>query len=439
MQGHSHAPERWNMRGKMKKIIAGIACMTVILSVAGCRSQKIMEPIQDEPVKIPIILTVNPSTGIRNDEELVEAFNKEYEGIYQVEAEWIMETQVEYRNNLKRLNVTDDLPAVIIDLRTLPSFYRLMIEDGRIEDLSPYLEADEEWRNMIEPEVLESCREEDGSIYLVPVDSKAFSCAGIFWNEELFSRAGIEKFPETWDEFWECCDKLQARGITPLSLYTEGSGWAAMLLATAEMADTQEGAEFMEQLYPQSYDNDCIYHMAETLQKMFRYTKKDAIYLSFDEAYNNFITGKAAMLPDGCWMIDRIAENAESQIRFASFPGNKLVSSPEISGWAIASSYDEEVKAGAVEFLKFRSRRNVENTERLFSQNGAEGSRLINDYVQAYGRNPQIVPDYQARWNSVLQEKTLKEALTLFAQNKLLPDSFIEMMNESVAEFNREQ
>lgn len=425
------------MREKMKMIMAGIACMAAVLFVTGCRSQNTIEPVEDEVVKIPVILTVNPSTGIRNDEELVNAFNREYEGIYQVEAEWIMETEVEYRNNLKRLNVTDELPAIITDLRTLPAFYQLMVEDGRIEDLSPYLEEDEEWRNMIEPAVLESCREEDGSIYLVPVGSEAFSCAGIFWNEELFARAEIEKFPETWDEFWICCDKLQAKGITPLSLYTEGSGWAAMLLATAEMADTREGAEFMEQLYPKSYDNDCVYHMAETLQKMFRYTKKDAVYLSLDEAYNNFAMGNAAMLPAGYWMMSQIEEDAEDQIRFAPFPGNKLVSSPEVSGWAVVSSYDDEVKAGAIEFLKFRSRWNAENAEKLFAQNGS--SVLINDYMQAYANEPQIVPDYQVKWNSVLQEKTLKEALPLFAQNKISPGTFIEMLNESVEEFKRDQ
>ena len=68
--------------------------------------------------------------------------------------------------NLKRLNVTDELPAVIYDVRTLPSFYQMMVADGRIENLSPYLEEDEEWRNMIEPAVMEGCTDEDGNIYL---------------------------------------------------------------------------------------------------------------------------------------------------------------------------------------------------------------------------------------------------------------------------------
>lgn len=428
------------MRGKTEKVMTGFACIAITaLLLMGCQSQNMVIPVESEAVKIPMILTVNPSTGKRNNEELVNAFNREYAGIYQVEVEWIMETDEEYRNNLKRLNVTDELPAVITDLGTLPAFYQLMIEDGRIEDLSPYLEADEEWKSMIEPAMLEGCREEDGKIYLEPVSVEELSCSGIFWNRELFARAGIEEFPETWDGFWECCDKLQAHGITPLALYTEGNGWAAMLLATAEMADTQAGAEFMEQVYPRSYDNDSVYHMAETLQRMFRYTKKDVVYSDFDEAYNNFVMGNAAMLPNGCWMMDQLTEDVEEHIRFSAFPGNRLVSSPETSGWAVVSSYDEEVKEGAVAFLKFRSRYDLELEERIFAQGAGEKSQLIKDYIRVWGDEPQIVPNYQVKWNPVIQEKALGEALPLFAQNKISPGSFIEMLNESVEEFMKEQ
>ncbi len=80
----------------------------------------------------------------------------------------------------------------------------------------------------------------------------AFACSGVFRNQELFEKAGITNFQETWDEFWTCCDKLQAAGITPLALHTEGTAWAPMLLATAEVADREEGAAFMKQLYPET-------------------------------------------------------------------------------------------------------------------------------------------------------------------------------------------
>lgn len=75
-------------------------------------------------ISIPMILTVDPSTWNRNEDKVIEKFNQAYKGTYYVDVKWIMETEEEYRKNLKRLNVTDQLPAVITDLRMLPSFIR---------------------------------------------------------------------------------------------------------------------------------------------------------------------------------------------------------------------------------------------------------------------------------------------------------------------------
>lgn len=427
----------------MKKVLVKMTAMcmiAVILSVTGCQGESAVNVSEEKSeVEIPMILTVNPSSGKKNEQALVDAFNEEYKGKYYLNAEWIMETEEEYRQNLKRQNVTDKLPAVITDLRMLPSFYQLMIKDGRIEDLSSYIENDSEWKDMIEPVVLKACTESDGSIYLAPLSTAAFSCSGIFWNESLFEQAGIKEFPKTWDEFFVCCSKLRQNGITPIGLHTEGTGWAAMLVATAEMADTPEGAEFMEQEYPSSYNNDSVYHMAETLQRLFRYTSDDAVNSDFDVAYNNFISGKTAMLANGYWMIDQIPKDLAGSIRFSPFPGNKLISSPETFGWAIVSGCSEEVKEGAVEFLKFRTRMNMEQREELFSKESSDMSQMLKDYINAYKNNPQIVPNYQVKWNSVLQEKVLGEALSSLALNKITTAEFVEMMNKSVEEYMREQ
>lgn len=81
----------------------------------------------------------------------------------------------------------------------------------------------------------------------------------------------------------------------------------------------------------------------------------------------------------------------------------------------------------------------METMDRMLRQGETGRSRLIDDYLQAYGNEPRIVPNYQVKWNPILQEETLEEALPLFAQNKITPDTFIEMLDESVAEFMREQ
>ncbi len=431
----------WNKELYSRLLSVLLCVVLIVVLLVGCKSEKEKKTANSQnEIKIPMILTVNPSTGKKNEEKVVEKFNEEYDGIYEIDVEWVMETEDEYRQNLKRLNVTDKLPAIITDLRMLPSFYQMMIEDERIEDLSPYILEDDEWMSMIEPVVLDSFRESDGKIYLAPLSTAAFSCSGVFWNEELFEEAGIDEFPETWEEFWNVCERLESYGITPLALHTEGTAWAAMLLATAELSDTPEGAEFMKEIFPESYQNESGLHMAETLKRLFSYTTKDAIGQNFDVSYENFFSGKAAMIPNGYWMIDQIPEGEwEERVRFSPFPGNKLVSSPETFGWSIVSSYSDEVKKGAVEFLKFRTKLNKEEKEELFRDNGASGGQVVQDYIRAYQGNPQIVPNYQVKWNSILQEETLGAYLPDLISGKITPEQFTQEEDKSIEQFEAEQ
>lgn len=421
------------------RLQAAAAALLLAVTAAGCSEKNVQAPGGEEEVSIPVVLIVDSSTGIRNEENVIQEFNRIYDGKWQADVEWIMETEEEYRRNLKRQNVTDTLPAVITDVRMLPAFYYMMIQDGRIEELSDYIYTDEEWESMIEPSVLESCSEEDGSIYLGPISTAAFSCSGMFWNEELFARAGIESFPETWEEFWTCCEQLESCGITPLALHTEGTAWAPMLIATAEAASAEEGAEFMEEFYPETYQNDSGLRIAQTLQRLFSYTTEDALYADFDVSYENFFSGRAAMIPNGYWMMDQIPEEWQDKVRFSAFPENKMISSPETFGWAIVSGYSEEVKEGAAALLKLRTRLNMEQREELFTRDPGEMIPAERDYIAAYKNGPQLVPNYQVKWNSILQEETLGEILPDLAQGKMTPEEFTEKEDESIQKFLEEQ
>ena len=435
---------RSRMTGKKtvnsRRIMAAVMVIVMLAALTGCVGKEDTQTRKkNKVVEIPMILTVDSSTGNKNEEEVVERFNRAYKGKYHIDVDWVMETEEEYRKNLKRMNVTDELPAIITDLRMLPSFYQMMIKKGRIEDLTPYINEDQEWKDMIEPSVMESVREEDGKIYLGPVSTAAFACSGVFWNRELFEQAGISRFPETWEEFWKCCEKLKAAGITPLALHTEGTGWAPMLIATAALAESKEGAEFMRQMLPESYDNESGLYLGEVLQKLFSYTTDDALHTDYDVAYSNFFSDKAAMIPNGYWLIDQIPENRGDEIRFSSFPEHTLVASPETFGWAVVSSYPDEVKAAAVEFLKFRTEYNKNEKETLFNQDLTDKPQVLKDYLKAFSRADQIVPNYQVKWNSILQEETLGVTLPLLAEQKITPEKFVQMVQESVLEFEAEQ
>ena len=418
------------------------ACLLLATGVfTGCsRSEKNKETESgQEAVRVPVIFTVDPTTGKRNNQELADAFNKAYEGKYYLDVEWVLETEEEYRQNLKRMNATDSLPAIIYDVCTVPAFYQMMVEEGRLTDLTPYLTEDPEWKNSIEPAVLKGCTYEDGAVYLGPISTAAFTCSGMFYNEELFREAGIPEFPQTWEAFWDCCEKLKAQGITPLSLHTEGTGWAPMLIATAAVAQDLEGADFMRQMLPDTYANASGKKLAVTLQKLFRYTTEDALHADYDVAYTNFFSGKTAMIPNGYWMIEQIPEAWKDKVRFAAFPENTLIASPETFGWAVVSTYSDEVKEAAVEFLKFRTAYNKQEKDTLFAKDLSQEQGLLSDYLNAFSHAEQIVPNYQVKWNSIFQEETIGEALPLLAEEKITPEDFVRMADESVWEYQNEQ
>ena len=123
----------------------------------------------------------------------------------------------------------------------------------------------------------------------------------------------------------------------------------------------------------------------------------------------------------------------------STFPENKLIGSPETFGWAVVSTYSEKVKKGAVEFLKFRTKLNKEQKEELLNSSTRQEGTLLDDYLKAYTGNPQIVPNYQVKWNSLLQEDVLGECLAELAQGKITEQEFTQAEDESIRQFEEEQ
>uniref|UniRef100_N2AH82 Extracellular solute-binding protein n=1 Tax=Eubacterium plexicaudatum ASF492 TaxID=1235802 RepID=N2AH82_9FIRM len=158
--------------GRKKRLLCMLGTLFVLLA-AGCgrSNPKITHTQKDQTVKIPITFLIDAATGKRENEDLVRAFNEAYEGIYEADVEWLAITAGEYRSNLKRWNVADELPAIITDVCFSPAFYELMLADGRLVDLAPFIDEDPEWKDAFEKDVLDTCREEDASLYICPTAS----------------------------------------------------------------------------------------------------------------------------------------------------------------------------------------------------------------------------------------------------------------------------
>lgn len=68
---------------KYKKVFVIFISIMFSLGLAGCSRQEDAERTEyTEEVKIPMLLTIDPSTGNKNEEDVITAFNEEYKGRY---------------------------------------------------------------------------------------------------------------------------------------------------------------------------------------------------------------------------------------------------------------------------------------------------------------------------------------------------------------------
>lgn len=98
----------------------------------------------------------------------------------------------------------DRMPDVL-STNGYEDFVKYAVGKGYALDLIPYLEKEEGLSECIPASVLES-QMEDGALYTVP---DVVELSGYWYNKEIFRQAGIEKNPETWEEFWAMCQQLQ--------------------------------------------------------------------------------------------------------------------------------------------------------------------------------------------------------------------------------------
>ena len=286
-------------------------------------------------------------------DQLIEEFNAEYAGKYRIQKEDVP-GDANYVDKIKVQLGTGDLPPVVYG-----GGYNLLdlaLAKDVVVDLTPYVEADPEWKALYSDVAL-TTNSRDGKIYASSFEG---SLVGYFYNKELFEKAGIAEPAKTWDEFWEQCDKLKAAGITPLALDTADSAWVTSLWAGAMIATSgDEGYEFMKQMNPIDYNNQPTIDAFTNVQKMLQeYTTLDAIGGKYEHAANNFLSGQAAMIANGPWMIGDFSDETKTTADFADkvgvaiFPGNFVYDAP-IQGYFVTKQDDPALEEAAVEMVKF--------------------------------------------------------------------------------------
>lgn len=284
--------------------------------------------------------------------QLVEEFNEQYKGKYRIEIEEIP-GDANYLEKMKVMISGGELPPVVYGGGE--KLLDLALAKDLVVDLTPYVEADPEWKaSYTEEAMLADAR--DGKIY---ASSNELQLIGYFYNKDLFQQAGIEP-AKTWDEFFSNCDKLLAAGITPISMDTGDGAWCTQLLMGAMIATSgDEGLEFMKTNEPMDYNVQPVIDAAGKIQEMFsKYTTKDAVGGVYENAANNFFSEQTAMICNGTWMIGDFSDTTKTEEGFdekvgvAVFPGPFTYYAP-LEGLFVTKQDDPALVEASVEMVKF--------------------------------------------------------------------------------------
>lgn len=336
-------------------LLAGVLCVGTLLTGCGTEAEKTPDQAPDDGVVVINYPTFQcgMNTAAPVVAQLVDEFNKEYAGKYQIVMEEVP-GDANYVDKIKVQLGTGDLPPVIYGAGY--NLLDLALAKDLVVDLTDAVNSDPEWKALYSDAAL-ATNSRDGKIYASSVEG---SVVGYFYNKELFTKAGIEAPATTWDEFFQQCEALKAAGITPLSLDTADSAWVSQLWWGAMVATASEnGLDFMKTMNPRDYNLPEMVAAVEKLQKMLQeYTTLDAVGGKYEHAANNFMSGQTAMIANGPWMIGDFSDTSKAPEGFADkvgtaiYPGNFVYDAP-IQGYIVTKQDDPKVEEAAIAMVKF--------------------------------------------------------------------------------------
>lgn len=212
-------------------------------------------------------------------------------------------------NKLKTYNSTGDLPDVWYS--TTDGAFPI-IEAGNQLDVADYVKADGFLDKYAVPEALEF---RDGKIYALPSGADTYFTPRIFFNKAIFEENNLE-VPTTYEELLDVCAKLNEADIVPISLTGKG-GWAPQLFLIQTFIQLIDPTVAEQLLKNETDFNNPV--CLEAVQKIEELAKAGAFpegvaNLDYGPALEMFTSGRSAMYWGFTWEVNNLAADENVDI-----------------------------------------------------------------------------------------------------------------------------
>ena len=181
-----------------------------------------------------------------------------------------------------------------------------LAEEGQLVDLTdalkgkPY-EGEGTWGDTFEPGILK-LGQLDGKQYVLPYYVMLF---GWWYDPAVFKKNGWTA-PKTYAELLTLGEKIKAKGMAPLTYQGKYPYYMidGMLLPWAMSVGGEEAIKAAQNLEPGAWNSPAMLRAAEMIDELNKkgFFQKGASGMTHTESQQEFLQGKAAMVPCGTWL-----------------------------------------------------------------------------------------------------------------------------------------
>ena len=227
-------------------------------------------------------------------------------------------------------------------------------------DLTPYFEESykstggEKYVDKIMPSMSGlSAKLFDGKYSYFPYAPQGFM---IFCNKNIFDDCGITKYPETWTEFMDACEKIKAKGYTPVTTDSNyATSWVGYYMS--RLMGNDEVANLIND--SSAWSNPKVLEAAKAIEDMAKKGYFDPVIETntYPNAQQSMVINeKIAMYINGTWLPNEVKDSTPDDFKWGSFAfptvegGVDDQTSGCYSSYGIAINKDateEEAKAAA--------------------------------------------------------------------------------------------
>ena len=204
---------RCTMKGSMKKgIVMFMSTLMAVSSITMYAGAEEAVTKTGEGITIRLLTRMSGAdNGTKLKEQVIEEFQEKYPDIT------IQDESTNDSNSFTTQFKTDIASGNVADIIQWPgiSIMKEYADTGVFLNIADLVDETADIKENVDATLL-------GMMDLSPVGTEGTYALPInnqmevfYYNKDLFEKAGIEKEPETWDEFFEACDKLKEIGVTP--------------------------------------------------------------------------------------------------------------------------------------------------------------------------------------------------------------------------------